>query len=449
VQSVQSSEAIAQRRPVAAFSAAASLSTRIQDSEFLWFGLAAIGIIVLEPRFWLLARYLGGYMLQHPEPRPVLAGLPHLSPIVPIALAAFLLTFFSATEVRLKLLALMVLPFAVLDGGLDAPSALPIAAVVGTTYLLLQLPLSPLRLSFVVAGFCLVCTVLMARLLPGDAVDVFLGGWPVLMPMLWYSAHRQARGRLSLREFASYISCRLVTCPAITYDDLRTASDDRLRATRWAGMRALYIALAASFAQSVGSRFLTRFPLASVHGFTLLATSYVHYVSYYCGIVLRFNVFIGIVRLFGIGVRSNFNYWLLARTPNEHWQRWNILTREWIITFVFFPIMRRHRQLFLAVFGALLTSGILHMAPDILTGESSVSNVVAGLIYWFANAAAIYAVLALPTRFPERLAGLGDSRLWSVVGIVLTSCFYAVLHGLVESSDTWSSMASFCARLLT
>ena len=110
--------------------------------------------------------------------------------------------------------------------------------------------------------------------------------------------------------------------------------------------------------------------------------------------------------------------------------------------------MRRHRQLFLAVFGALLTSGVLHMAPDVLTGEARVSNVVAGLIYWFANAAAIYAVLALPTRFPERFAGLGDSRVWSVVGIVLTSCFYAVLHGLVESSDTWSSMASFCARLL-
>jgi hypothetical protein len=99
---------------------------------------------------------------------------------------------------------------------------------------------------------------------------------------------------------------------------------------------------------------------------------------------------------------------------------------------------------------ALLASGALHLMPDMLTGGYSPSRLAAGTLYWGANGLAIYAVLAAPARWPGlmRRLRIGDSVAWSVAGVILTSAFYAVLHGALESSDTWGGLADYGARLL-
>jgi hypothetical protein len=224
----------------------------------------------------------------------------------------------------------------------------------------------------------------------------------------------------------------------------------QLKALRWAGIRTLYIALVASIAAKGAQMLSASAGRESLTTLPLLGLSYVEYVGYYCGFVVRFNTVIGVLRLFGVPLRSNFRYWLLARTPNEHWQRWNILAREWFLTFMFYPVMRARRWLFAAVMAALLGAGFLHTVPLALINGLQAPRAFASGVYWGVNGIAIYLMIKIPMlypRLPERL-GMVNSRTWSIAGIVLTSAFYAILHGLRTSSGTWAEMGSYLSRLL-
>jgi hypothetical protein len=158
----------------------------------------------------------------------------------------------------------------------------------------------------------------------------------------------------------------------------------------------------------------------------------------------------GILRLFGIPVRDSFNYWLLARTPNEHWQRWNLLFREWVVTWVFFPVMKAKRWLFAAIMLALLTSGLLHVLPVALIGRLTPFHVVVDLGYWLVNGLAIYLVIKIPMLFPRLVPALKmqGSMTWSIVGLVLTSSFYGVIHALRDTCDSWADFGHYLARLV-
>jgi D-alanyl-lipoteichoic acid acyltransferase DltB (MBOAT superfamily) len=171
-------------------------------------------------------------------------------------------------------------------------------------------------------------------------------------------------------------------------------------------------------------------------------------VEFYCSVVVGFNIFIGICRLFGLPVRDNFRYWLLARTPNEHWQRWNLLLREWVLTYAFFPIMRAKRWLFAAVMAALTLSGLLHQLPRILMGRSTSVSISIGFFYWIVNGLAIYLVIKIPKIFPQAIERLKlrTSLLWSLAGIILTSAFYATLIGMRELAS-WAELMDYFSRL--
>ena len=246
-----------------------------------------------------------------------------------------------------------------------------------------------------------------------------------------------------------YNCSRIVNAPILTYKDLFSASGQTLAQIRFGGIKAIYVALFGAIGVWVIRQIEGTFDVTTGEGLLLLVSSYLFYLKGHFKTMIGFNLFIGIARLFGVPVRDNFNYWLLARTPNEHWRRWNILAREWIITFVFFPIMRSKKWLFAAIMAALLTSGILHVVPLFFGGRLEWFLVWAEMAYWTCNGLAIYLVLKIPGLFPKMMKRLGineASVFWSVTGVVLTSAFYAVLFTACKSRSL-DELGSYLSRL--
>src|SRR4030042_1884179 len=69
----------------------------------------------------------------------------------------------------------------------------------------------------------------------------------------------------------------------------------------------------------------------------------------------------------------------------------HILLREWVITFIFFPIMRGKKWLFVAILSSLMASGILHLLPRFFDDQIPWFGISSSLSYWFLNGLAIYA----------------------------------------------------------
>jgi hypothetical protein len=252
-----------------------------------------------------------------------------------------------------------------------------------------------------------------------------------LIPMLWYSVYEELPPKRSLKpgKFLLYHYARIFGSPVLTYKDAFSTAGS-LSKVRFDGIKAIYVGLIASMLGWTIANITKPIDEASLQGLPLLAYSYGKYVERYCRTWVGFNLFIGGARLFGIPVRDNFNYWLLARTPNEHWRRWNILLREWVITFIFFPIMRAKKWLFVAILASLMTSGALHVLPRFFDGQVPWFGIWSQFSYWFLNGLAIYAVVKFPLLSPGTMDKLGirSSKLWSGIGILLTSAFYGILH---------------------
>jgi hypothetical protein len=371
---------------------------------------------------------------------------------LPVGVAVALITFRFQRRARLATLIAVAIPLAWVGGPLESGSILPLTLFALGAYAVIRLPLPRLPVAFLVTLFT-VASLLAALEWWGDTTAVrVIGSFPVLIPILWYSVFEHGgRTLLSLRRFVLYLGARLFSSPVLMYQDLfAPVQGAQLKALRWAGIRTLYIALVASIAAKGAQMLSASAGRESLTTLPLLGLSYVEYVGYYCGFVVRFNTVIGVLRLFGVPLRSNFRYWLLARTPNEHWQRWNILAREWFLTFMFYPVMRARRWLFAAVMAALLGAGFLHTVPLALINGLQAPRAFASGVYWGVNGIAIYLMIKIPMlypRLPERL-GMVNSRTWSIAGIVLTSAFYAILHGLRTSSGTWAEMGSYLSRLL-
>ena len=417
------------------------------------FVLASAGMLLLAPKFVVSAYILLSRWLTDNAAQPDLSFLPDVPLMLPIGVTLALLTFRLERITRISALVIALsLTLAWTYAPLDPRFAALLAAFTLTAYGLIRLRLPRLPVALLMTAFVVASLAAAVRWWSETPAVVVLGGFPVLVPMLWYSVYEHgSRTVLSLRRFLLYIAGRLFSSPVVTYRDLFTPAEGReLTVTRWAGVRTLYIARLASIATRLATAVLAIPAIESFTGLSLLMISYLDYVGYCCGIVVRFNTFIGVLRLFGVPVRSNFRYWLLARTPNEHWQRWNILAREWFLTFVFYPIMRARRWLFAAVMSALLCAGALHAVPVMLINGFHAPDAASRLVYWTVNGLAIYLVIKLPMLYPNLVGRLriSDSRAWSVAGIVLTSAFYAVLHGLRSASGSWAEMGDYVGRLL-
>ena len=423
--------------------------------QFLFFVLSAAGLALLMPRAVAVIAYsIERFVLRMPVAKPALAGWPSLPTLLLPFVAAALLLFFVRPSVRLKALLLFSLAGGFAFGYLDLPSFLMFAVFGALCFAVIRLPISRLAAA-VTLGLLSSGLLFLSVFWHEDSAIVTVATFQTtLLPALWYSAyqHKVPRRPLEVRQFAVYLYARFFSGPVFTYSDLFTpVSQARLAEVRLGGMKALYIAAFASIAAAGTDLLWQRFPADGMIGLPLLLISYAGYVGERCKIVVGFNVVSGVLRLFGVPLRDNFQYWLLARTPNEHWQRWNILFREWVITFVFFPIMKTRRWLFAAVMAALLASGLLHVVPAALTQSQTRFATTIQLGYWVANGLAIYLVIKIPALFPKLVPALGmpGSVSWSMVGVLATSSFYAVLYGVRAGSNNWTDVARYFERLVS
>jgi hypothetical protein len=273
---------------------------------------------------------------------------------------------------------------------------------------------------------------------------------PGFIPMLWYVCYDVCAGRLTYWPCVTYLFCRFLSAPVFPPKDLRLEWQERL----WWQWRGIF-ALATAFVGLSLSWIIERYLEAQVptwdsqSGPRLLWYAYCYYLSLCFGLVARFNMFIGWARLFGIPVKNAFYFWLLARTPNERWQRWNILFREWIITYVFYPLMRAKTGLFISIMATLLMSGVLHFVGYLTPERFQLTTAVRTMLYWGFNGLAIYVVIAIPRRFPglmDRLR-IRESVLWSLVGIASTAVYYSVLFVLRDRCATVTDAAALLRRL--
>lgn len=424
--------------------------------HFIFFALVSFVLALASPRHLVLVRHLvETRVLGHSGSMPDLAALPYVPNLFVAVLVLFVATFHVAWRVRIAVFVLAGLALGIIEGYVEPRSLVAYTCFLGVVFLIIRAPMrrwwTALVLAGISVGFAYFCH--RHRAVVGSTLADIALFQASFTPMLWYSAyeHLPPRRRIGPLTFLLFHFSRFFYAPVFTYKDLEPAAKDALARTRFNGLKALFIALVAACVTWAVEWVDAAIEEQTLLGASLLGYSYLVYVGAYCKIVVLFNVFTGALRLFGIPIRDSFNYWILARTPNEHWQRWNILLREWIVTYVFFPIMRAKRWLFIAIMAALLTSGVLHLIPVLLTGRGSEYEVASTLVYWTLNGLAIYVVVMIPRRFPGLLravrmeGGLG----WSVVGVLATSAFYGLLYVGCHRCESWFELGDFLARLVT
>ena len=426
--------------------------------DFLFFVLLSSAFLVLAPRYSLIL-YHGFQKIALPaDPGPLdTSAVPYVPNAVPILLAAFLATFFAPRRLLLPL-AFLFSAVALFSSYLQHPfhALSGFAGFFAVVYLIVRSPM-PRWAAFVTVTAFSVLSLLAAHQLPSlrhSQFLTFLSHQQLLIPMLWYSvySHDPPRTHLPVHRFALYHWARWFHCPVFRYSDIfpeQQRDTEAINQTRFEGIKALIVVVLSASAIWLIQTTTHGIDSQALNGPALLGYSYLIYVTKYFAFVIPVNTFIGGLRLFGIPIRNNFNYWLLARTPNEHWRRWNVLYREWVITFAFFPIMRAKRWIFVAVMACLLITGVLHLAHSYLAHGVTWFFTAKIMTYWALNGLAIYLVIKIPILFPNLVKRLriGGSKLWAVTGVVLTSAFYAVLVYLRASVQEPADLADYFSRL--
>ena len=73
-------------------------------------------------------------------------------------------------------------------------------------------------------------------------------------------------------------------------------------------------------------------------GSTLLIIALLYYIQMYTDFDGYSNMAIGVGKLLGIRITSNFNHPLFARNISEYWSRWHMSLTSWITDYVFMPL---------------------------------------------------------------------------------------------------------------
>ena len=102
-------------------------------------------------------------------------------------------------------------------------------------------------------------------------------------------------------------------------------------------------------------------------GSTLLIIALLYYIQMYTDFDGYSNMAIGVGKLLGIRITSNFNHPLFARNISEYWSRWHMSLTTWITDYVFMPLNIAFRNwgkwgLYLATLLNLVIIGAWHGA---------------------------------------------------------------------------------------
>lgn len=427
------------------------LAAESRDGLATWLRRFALHLIpyLLIPQTWGLGLWAIGRVFDPSLARPDLSAL---API-PGRLVVFHLLIAAAAFLP-QTLRLWAIAFGALAAGfglkiIDPGSVAMFTAICAASYPLVRtrrLRLkSKLLLSFIVVG----ASRLAAQQLGFETLgrpDIAVG----FVVCLWYACYSTSSVRdYRLRDHLGYTQIRLFTeGPVFPLGDARPASP---RALLEPAIRTLSWAIVARTVSFQLRLLLNSFAWHETTGLTLLGCSYLNYIALSCDVVFGYNLTLGLLRMMGLPIADNFGNWILARTPNEHWRRWNLLYREWLLTFTFYPLMRRRRSLFVCVMAALLASGGMHLFAHLGDRGMGFEKALLTLLYWTINGLAIYTVLAIPRRWPAAVARLrlADGWAWWFTGWLATSIFYAVLFLATKECSSFAEVGGYLVRLLS
>lgn len=395
---------------------------------------------------WLLRSAAAGAQLAVPS----FAGLS----TIPGRLVAFhalaLATYWLPAAIRYWVIAAGALAGGVALRLFDLPSIAVLAGVALGFYALfrVRVPRWTMLLAILVAAPLVRAVGQATGWLGLDRSGITIG----LIVCLWYACYQLTTKKpLPVPQYLGYVGTRLfMEGPVFTVQEFAPADGARADAVRLAGLKVLAIALFCRTVSVEIGDLLEASGWRESRGLALLGYSYLNYVALSCEVVFGYDLALGLLRLIGLPIRNNFDWWILARTPNEHWRRWNLLFREWLVTFTFYPMMRGKWSLFLSIMATLLASGGLHVLAHAAEGALTWEQAVLTMSYWSLNGLLIWLVVDFPRRYPgiTRRLGLDSRWYWSLAGWVLTSGFYAIAYYINREAETLTDVPVYFARLL-
>ncbi|MBK7891838.1 MAG: hypothetical protein IPJ84_13665 [Bdellovibrionales bacterium] len=83
-------------------------------------------------------------------------------------------------------------------------------------------------------------------------------------------------------------------------------------------------------------------------------------MTMYCDFSALSDIGRGVSRLLGIELARNFNQPYLASSPFDYWGRWHITMSEWMRRHIYFPVMLKYKNVFLALSVTMLAVALWH-----------------------------------------------------------------------------------------
>lgn len=93
---------------------------------------------------------------------------------------------------------------------------------------------------------------------------------------------------------------------------------------------------------------------------SFLRFGFIRYLNYFFLSYAWMAFPVGIGRWYGIDLPDYFRHALLAVSPADRWRRWNTYYYDWFFTFIFYPIFRKTRSVFLAVVFVFFATILIH-----------------------------------------------------------------------------------------
>ncbi|MEM9626896.1 MAG: MBOAT family O-acyltransferase [Pseudomonadota bacterium] len=138
-------------------------------------------------------------------------------------------------------------------------------------------------------------------------------------------------------------------------------------------------------------------------------------------------------RLFGYDCPDNFRAPLLATNIADFWRRWHITLSGWARDYVFFPLLLRYRNPYIANVATMLTIGLWH-AFNINWILWSLSHAGAMILHDLHKKSKIAKALAADSRLRWPLA---------ITGNILTIGFVAFIYNLVALPNDYAFAREF------
>ena len=157
-------------------------------------------------------------------------------------------------------------------------------------------------------------------------------------------------------ERASRLLPQIISLKKFNYNQ----SVDGLRLTLWGFFKKVVIA--DSLAPIVNDIFLN---YSSISGSMLFIGAFLFSFQIYCDFSGYSDIAIGISKVFGIELNSNFKFPYFSRNIGEFWKRWHISLSSWFKDYLYIPLggsKKNKRITLLNIFIVFLISGLWHGA---------------------------------------------------------------------------------------